>query len=62
MSRDFPTARERAAYALGRQEAAASGEPLTLARIKAMSAEEVADRLPEVNEVLAKSDQGADDE
>jgi len=49
---------EQRAYDSGYQaglKAAKTKEPLTLDQIKAMSQEEVAKRLPEVNEVLASS-------
>jgi hypothetical protein len=59
--REFPTRREAAAYALGRQEAAAKAAPLTMQKIKEMSQEEVAERLPEVNAVLAKGEANSDD-
>jgi hypothetical protein len=55
--RKFPTTREQVAYEMGVADAAKKdGEPLTMEKIKAMSQEEVAARLPEVNEVLANGD------
>ncbi|HEV2924670.1 MAG TPA: hypothetical protein VGW98_11585 [Solirubrobacteraceae bacterium] len=54
MAREFATAAEERAYNLGRMDAKAEQpEPLTLEQVKGMTTEEVAERLPEVNAVLA---------
>jgi hypothetical protein len=54
--RPFPTERERAAYALGRQDQANEAkEPLTLEKVKEMTQEEVIARKAEVDAVMAGS-------
>ena len=55
MPRRFRTQAEQAAYALGMQDAKPQGDddkPLTLAKVREMSQEEVVERYDEVQEVL----------
>jgi hypothetical protein len=51
--RRFPTTREQAAYEAGLADAAKHDDPLTLERIKQMTAEEVVERKAEVDAVLS---------
>jgi hypothetical protein len=53
MAREFATEAEKRAHNLGRQDAEAEQpEKLTIPKIRAMTTEEVAARLDEVNAVL----------
>jgi hypothetical protein len=61
MAREFETQAEERAYKLGLQDAEADQpEKLTIPKIRAMTAEEVAARIDEANAVVAAG--GNDDE
>jgi|HubBroStandDraft_2_1064218.scaffolds.fasta_scaffold313678_2 hypothetical protein len=63
MKRSFRTTAEQNAYDLGLRDAQPDGKLLTLKEIRGMSTEEVAARMDEVNEAMARGPvEGENDE